>query len=120
MDSIRVDICYRPLRIGWAIRAGDFDALRSAMRLSFALWGGCFNPVIVVDQEEQAQELIDLFRFDMILSVGDSEMGKSFPKRFPYLINPFFSEGLFIEGIGAWHSQALSVHNALVHMPTQP
>jgi len=120
VDSIRVDISYRPLRIGWAIRAGDFDALRSAMRLSFALWGGRFNPVIVVDQEEQAQELIDLFRLDMILSVGDSEIVKSFPKRFPYLINPFFPEGLFIGGIGGWHSQALDVHNALVHLQTKP
>ena len=40
MESVRVDICYRPLRIGWAIRAGDMDAFRAAARLSFALWGG--------------------------------------------------------------------------------
>lgn len=120
MDSIRVDICYRPLRIGWAIRRGDLDALRSAMRLSFALWGGRFNPVIVVDQEEQAQDLVDLFRLDMIVPVGDSDVVKSFPKRFPYLFNPFFPEGLFIGGIGGWHSQALDVHNALVHLQTKP
>jgi hypothetical protein len=120
VDSIRVDICYRPLRIGWAIRRGDLDALRSAMRLSFALWGGRFNPVIVVDQEEQAQDLVDLFRLDMIVPVGDSDVVKSFPKRFPYLFNPFFPEGLFIGGIGGWHSQALDVHNALVHLQTKP
>jgi hypothetical protein len=23
MDTIRIDICYRPLRIGWAISAGE-------------------------------------------------------------------------------------------------
>ncbi len=118
-SSIRVDICYRPLRIGWAIRRGDFDAFRSAMRLSFALWGGRFNPVIVVDQEEQAQDLVDLFRLDLIVPVGDSDIVKSFPKRFPYLINPFFPEGLFIGGIGDWHSQVLDVHNALVHLQTK-
>src|SRR5260370_23253973 len=119
VDSSRVDICYRPLRIGWAIRTGDFNALRSAMRLSFALWGGRFNPIIVVDQEEQAQDLVDLFRLDMILPVGDSDVVKSFPKRFPYLFNPFFPEGLFIGGIGDWHSQVLDVHNALVHLQTK-
>ncbi len=119
MDSIRVDISYRPLRIGWAIRSGDFDAFRSAMRVSFALWGGRFNPVIVVDQAHQAEELIDLFRLDMILPVGDSDIVKSFPKRFPYLINPFIPEGLFIGDIGDWHSQVLDVHNALVHLQTK-
>ena len=51
MDTIRVDICYRPLRIGWAIRAGDIDAFRQAVRLSYTLWGGRFNSIIVVDKE---------------------------------------------------------------------
>lgn len=121
MESIRVDICYRPLRIGWAIRRGDFDAFRSAARLSFALWGGRFNPIIAVDDEQQAHELVDLFRVDMMLPVGDSEVVKALPKRFPYLINPFFPEGLFIGGTGgAWHSQILDVHNALVHLQTKP
>jgi hypothetical protein len=90
------------------------------MRLSFALWGGRFNPIITVDQEEQAQELADLFRLDMILPVGDSDIVKSFPKRFPYLLNPFFPEGLFIGGEEGWHSQVLDVHNALVHLQTKP
>jgi hypothetical protein len=121
VDSIRVDISYRPLRIGWAIRSGDFDALRLAMRLSFALWGGRFNPVIVVDQEEQAQNLIDLFRLDMIIPVGDSDIVKSFPERYRYLFNPFFPRELFIGGgIGGSRSQVLDVHNALVHLQTKP
>ncbi len=118
MESVRVDVSYRPLRIGWAIRKGDFDALRSAMRLSFAFWGGRFNPVIVVD-DEQAQDLVDLFRLDMIVPIGESEVVKSFPKRFPYLFNPFFPEGLFVGGVGTWHPQVLDVHNALVHLQTK-
>jgi hypothetical protein len=24
-DTVRVDVCYRPLRIGWAVREGDRD-----------------------------------------------------------------------------------------------
>jgi hypothetical protein len=67
MESVRVDICYRPLRIGWAIRAGDMDAFRAAARLSFALWGGRFNPIIFVDQQEQAESLVDVFRVDVVL-----------------------------------------------------
>jgi hypothetical protein len=121
VDSIRVDTSYRPLRIGWAVRAGDFEAFRSATRMSFALWGGRFNPIIVVDLEKQAQDLVDLFRLDMIIPVGDSEIVQSFPKRFPYLFNPFFPGEVFVGGgIGGSASQVLDVHNALVHLQTEP
>ena len=121
MESVCVDICYRPLRIGWAIRAGDVNAFRSAARLSFALWGGRFNPIIIVDQEELAQNLVDLFRVDMIIPVGDSDIVKSFPKRFQYLINPFFHDEVFIgDGEGGARSQVLDIHNALVHLQTKP
>src|SRR6267378_3509906 len=34
MESIRVDVSYRPLRIAWAIRAGDIEGFRSAVRIS--------------------------------------------------------------------------------------
>lgn len=33
-DTLRVDVCYRPLRIGWAVRQGDSVAIRQAMRYS--------------------------------------------------------------------------------------
>jgi hypothetical protein len=72
VDSVRVDISYRPLRIGWAILAGDIAGFRSAVRMSYALWGGRFNPIIVVDREEQAKSLVDLFRVDVIIPIGDS------------------------------------------------
>jgi len=36
METTRVDLAYRPLRIGWAIRPGDVEAFRSAARLSYA------------------------------------------------------------------------------------
>lgn len=117
METARVDICYRPLRIGWAIRAGDIDAFRSAARLSFALWGGRFNPIIVVDHQEQAKSLVDVFRVDLILPVGDSETVQSFPKRFPYLEKPFFHDSVFVgDAEGGARSQILDIHNALVHL----
>ena len=67
METVRVDISYRPLRIGYAIKAGDMEAFRAAARFSFALWGGRFNPIIVVDEPQEADSLIDVFRVDMIL-----------------------------------------------------
>ena len=97
MDTIRVDISYRPLRIGWAVQAGDIEAFRSAVRLSYALWGGRFNPILIADHGEEANRLVDLFRVDVVSPVGDSDEIKTLPKKFPSLINPFLYDTLFVE-----------------------
>jgi len=121
MDTIRVDICYRPLRICWAIRSGDIEAFRQAIRMSHALWGGRFNPIVVVDNIEEASRLIDLFRVDLIFPIGNSKEVKEFPKRFPHLINPFFNDAIFIGGLGQRnYAQVLDIHNALVHLRDTP
>jgi hypothetical protein len=121
VDTLRVKIAYRPLRIGWAIRAGDLNAFRTAVRLSFTLWGGAFNPIIVVDRQEQAKNLVDQFRVDVILPIGSSDELQSFNKQFPHLITPFFPNQIFLDdGLGGSRSQVLDVHNALVHLDGQP
>jgi hypothetical protein len=121
MDTIRVNICYRPLRIAWAICSGDFDAYRRAVRYSHALWGGRYNPILIVDREEEAGRLIDLFRVDVILPIGDNETVKEFPKKYPHLIKPFFSDTLFIKD-SQYHpwSNALDVYNALIYLRDKP
>jgi hypothetical protein len=121
MESIRVDVSYRPLRIAWAIRAGDIEGFRSAVRISNALWGGRFNPIVIVDRLEEAEYLINAFRVDVILPIGDSEPVQSFPSRFPYLIKPFFQDSIFVgDGEYGSPSQVLDIHNALVHLHRKP
>lgn len=122
METVRVDISYRPLRIAWAIKAGDMEAFRTTARISFALWGGRFNPIVVVDQEKLAQELIDVFRADLIIPVGDSEEVKQFPKKFPHLITPFMLQNnVFVgDGEGGARSYVLDICNALVHVEDKP
>jgi len=117
LDTIRVNICYRPLRIAWAIRSDDMTAFRHAVRLSNTLWGGRFNPIVAVDNEEEAGRLIDVFRVDLIFPIGDSDAVNQFPKCFPHLINPFFHDNLFIgDSNGRKMAQILDIHNALVHV----
>jgi hypothetical protein len=70
VDIVRVDICYRPLRIGWVIGAGDIEAFRRAVQLSYALWGGRFNPILIADREEETKSLVDLFRVDVLWPIG--------------------------------------------------
>jgi hypothetical protein len=117
MDTLRVDICYRPLRVGWAIRAGDFDAFRQAVRFTHTLWGGRFNPILIADNEEESGRLIDLFHVDVIYPLGNSEIVQEFPERFPHLITPWIPKDLFIGG-GDYpvKCQLLDIHNALVHI----
>jgi hypothetical protein len=55
MDTVRVNICYRPLRICWAINAGDRAAFRSAVALSNTVWGGRFNPIAYCPKTQTMQ-----------------------------------------------------------------
>ncbi len=121
MDTIRVDICYRPLRIGWVIQSGDIGAFRQAVKLSHTLWGGRFNPILMADREDEARRLIDLFRVDLLLPVGIGDEVKAFPKKFPYLINPFFHDSIFIGGANERkRAQLLDIHNAMAHLRDKP
>ncbi|MCW0220753.1 MAG: hypothetical protein OJI67_20665 [Prosthecobacter sp.] len=116
MDTVRVDISYRPLRLGWAIKSGDMDALREVVRNSYALWGGRANPILVVDDLEQARRMADLFQIDQVWPVGGEEEVKHFNKKFPHLIDPIFSRSLFLKsGNGTKKCTLLDIQNALTH-----
>ena len=121
VDTIRVDICYRPLRIAWAIHSGDRESFREAVRLSHTLWGGRFNPIVLVDRTEEAKQIVELFRADVIVPFGESEQVKEFPESFPHLINPFFPDALFLKDManGA-RAHVLDVHNSLEHWRNTP
>ena len=112
METTRVDICYRPLRIAWAIHSADHEAFRDAVRFTHTLWGGRFNPIVMVDRPEEAQAIVELFRADVIIPVGESEQVNEFAKRFPHLITPFFPN-TFKEMREATSAQVLDIHNAL-------
>ncbi|WP_457390904.1 hypothetical protein [Roseateles sp. P5_E1] len=121
METVRVNIAYRPLRICWAIKAGDKAGFRKAVRHSHALWGGRFNPIVVVDRESEAKRLVECFRADMIIPVGDSDEVKAFVAKFPHLINPFFHDGIFIgKGEGEARAQVLDIQNAFVYLRERP
>jgi hypothetical protein len=121
MDTVRVNICYRPLRICWAIGAGDIAAFRKAARLTHTMWGGRFNPIAVVDRIEEAERIVEVFRADIIVPIGDSDTVKAFPNRFPYLISPFFHDNLFVgTGNQDARAQVLDIHNALVQLSDTP
>ncbi|MGA8616430.1 MAG: hypothetical protein WB760_32995 [Xanthobacteraceae bacterium] len=121
MDTVRVDICYRPLRIAWAVQSGDRDAFRRAVRLNHTLWGGRFNPIVLVDRLDEAKQIVELFRADMVVAVGDAPEVKEFPQRFPHLIDPFFPPSLFVKDMSRrTRARVLDMHNAFYHWRNTP
>ena len=121
METSRINIAYRPLRLAWAIHSSDRDAMRRVARMSYVLWGGRYNPIVFADKPEQAKALIEVFRADLIISVGDSPEVSNIRQRFPYLITPFIPEELYIDRQHARPlSQVLDIHNLLVHWNEKP
>lgn len=121
MNTTRVDICYRPLRIAWAVHSADRDAFRRAVRLTHTFWGGRFNPIVLADRPEEAKQLVERFRVDVIWPVGDAAAVKDFPKQFPHLIDPFFPAMLFLpEKNRPTRTHVLDIHNMLVHYQDKP
>lgn len=120
-DALRVDVCYRPLRIGWAVREGDMAAIRQAVRYSHALWGGLFNPILVVNREDEARQLVELFRLDLIWPISDTQEVKDFLKKFPHLIPPFHGDSIFVKH-AQWESfsHVLDISNTISHWHTKP
>jgi hypothetical protein len=120
METVRVNIAYRPLRICWAIKEGDFAAFREAVRSNHALWGGRFNPIVVVDRASEARALVEAFRADIVQPLGASEEVKAFATTFKHLISPFFHDGVFIGQGQEARAQVLDVQNTMVFARDTP
>lgn len=98
MSSTSVYITYRTVKVGWCIRKGDLDSLRSSAKLSFLCWGGTLNPYIVVDDSgdnAEAMGMIQLFRPDILIPVSpDDAVLNGFIAKFPHLNAYFGAEGV--------------------------
>lgn len=113
MDTVRVKIAYRPLRICWAIKEGDFAAFRDAVRTNHALWGGRFNPIAVVDRSSEARAIVEASRADIILPLGAGDEVKAFVATFKHLISPFLHDRVFMGQERNARAQVLDVQNAI-------
>lgn len=121
MDTVRVNICYRPLRICWAINAGDRGAFRAAVALCNTMWGGRYNPIVIADRAEEAASIAEVFRADLVIPIGSSDALTAFVASFSHLISPFFHQGLFVGNTAEdTRAQILDIHNALLQLSNTP
>ncbi len=101
MSTLSLRVQYRPVRIGWCVQSGNWEQLETALRLTHAFAGGKFNPIVPVDQAELAENLVDLFRVDVLFPVEKVEPISSFVNAHDHLRWPHFRDGkLFYEEYG--------------------
>lgn len=113
MSTLNMQISYRPIRIGWCIRDGNLDDIQEALKLTHVLWGGRYNPLIPVDNEKFARQLVNLFKVDVLYPVSDEKAIKSFIEKFPYLPWPFFNNGIFTDSFDGKVTTILDLYHAV-------
>ena len=81
-----------------------------------AFWGGRYNPILAVDRPESTK-LVEVFRPDFLIPMGDDPAITAFVAKFSYLLNPLMSEELFIPA-SQWRegeAKLLDIQNLIVH-----
>lgn len=121
METARVDVVYRPLRIAFAVHSSDLDSIRAAVRYTHCLWGGRYNPIVLIDRPE-AHRLIELFRPDIVTPLGEHADLGAFKGKYAYLQNHRVPPSLFhpAHGDGEGTATVLDVRNLMVHRRNDP
>ncbi len=101
MNTLSVNVKYRPIRIGWCIKENNFDDYKKALRLTHTIWGGRFNPLIPVDNLDLAKNLVELFKVDVLFPLSNDNLVLNFIDQYKHLNWPFlFNKELFINWTG--------------------
>ncbi|HFY0602171.1 TPA: hypothetical protein ACIGVJ_000567 [Legionella pneumophila] len=88
MNTLSLNIQYRPIRIGLCIRENNLQDYDKALRLTHTLWGGRYNPLIPVGDIDAATKMIEFFKVDLLLPISDDKNIINFINKFPYLSWP--------------------------------
>lgn len=119
MSTLSLRLRYRPLKIGWCVKAGDLTAIRRAVRLTTTMWGGRFNPIIPCDDVDHAKRLIDLYRVDVLFAPSPDVAIQAFIDSQKHLPDPFYAEHLFApRGDGRKSAQVVDLTHPI--MKTSP
>lgn len=81
MANITLFVNYRPLKIGFCVRADNVDDITKAAELNTLLWGGIYNPIIPVGADlDFAKQLVKVFQIDLLYPVTIAPEIESFIK----------------------------------------
>lgn len=96
MNTLSMRLRYRPVRLGWCVQAGDLEGFRRAVAQSFALWGGRYNPIIIIDDTAHADALVRLYRVDALIAASETPDIHAFIAAQKNLPWPFWTKRLFV------------------------
>ena len=98
MNTTRVYIKKRPVKIGFLIEEGNIDDLVKIAGINTLLWGGIYNPIIPVNNGERLSDnLIKTFDVDIISSEENNKKINDFIKNREYLKICFESDSVFFD-----------------------
>lgn len=93
---INLSLKYRPIRIGFLVRADDIEAFDKCVRYANTMWGGSFNPIIPVDNLPLAKLLIKLFQVDSLYAATDDADTQTILTEYKHLFWPHSFSDLFV------------------------
>lgn len=112
MGTLSVRIRYRPIRFGWCVRKGNIEDIRRALRLTYTLWGGRYNPLIPVgDPDDHGRELVEAFRVDALYPVTDDPSLKKFVGSYSHLPWPSIHKEFFVSGMSSTLAAFLDLYH---------
>lgn len=107
MHTLSITLRYRPIRIGWCVANGDIAGFRNAVRQSYTFWGGRYNPIIPVDDAKLAEQLVRLYRADILIDLSGTEASKAFVEAHKHLQYPLHYPLFFDRGRGERKTSAI-------------
>jgi len=91
MATKNLSVRLRPLRIGMLVNEGSIAELVQAAEIGTLLYGGVYNPVLPISEDNSLSELIlDVFKVDILVAVGQSRRIDEFLQKFRYLSDPYY------------------------------
>jgi hypothetical protein len=120
METVALRLAYRPLRIGWCVRQGNWDDFHTVARLACAVWGGTFGPIIPVESPI-ADTLVGKFAVD-VLYLADAVAPElsSFSGRYGFLNWPYLRQDLFQIGHAGREPAIVDVLPAIEALGREP
>jgi hypothetical protein len=114
MGTAHCHISYRPIRVGWVVKAGDLDGLVRAMQNSCCFWGGTFNPIIWESSDVTAEA--KRLRVDILATPDGAsfESNAVIGTRWHW---PFgFGSLIDIDGVAGSRTQLLDLRHAITQL----
>jgi len=106
-------LAYRPVRIGFLVRPRSTNDLLEAVRISSLLWGGLFNPLVPLrNDDELVDREIKWLRIDALHPVAQGNTATSVLDRHRHLRWPMIGDSL-ISTEGQVHLRAFDVSSAM-------